>query len=745
MKQHHVCSLALLLALLILLCACTKPAEPVTALPLPDTQPGEAVQTAAPTVPVDTTQKEIEDEVYHLSYETLPLPGGVVRATALTIVGDKLIVGGLAESGTALAWTTLDGETKQLELPTSAEYLYAACPADGGGFWLLYGSLPAAYTDANGAAILNEQAEGRLGIAGYDKNLNLQYGLFLQNAYTGGTQRFTQLLKTDDGFMLLSASLLARVDMQGAELAQLEFDFKNDGWMAACMQQTGGALYVLAAARFSGSSDELWQLDAETLEQLDSTILADEDMYGLGLHPDGRLLLSGENAISAYDPATGEKETLFSLAELGIQIPATQIFPLAEGYLFFGPGDQELTFLLWQPGAQPERTLLQMAVVGKMYSWSLSEMVRTYNLSQSRYQIEYTTYAETPNDGDATYDALRTQIIAGDAPDLFCFCNDGLAAAAPLAAEDMCTDLLPLLDADETLTRGSILPFLLNALTQDGTLYELPLTFAVDTFVAPSRLIPEPGVTVAELETARQNAGSGYLPIESWNTPGNLLALSVPFYMGQYADKASASCNFQTQEFYDYLAWCKTWGGDGSIPPEPERAILRNTQIRSLQFLAGVSERAEQSWFDEPGYTYAGVPNETNCGSSFCLTCSIGISPQCRDIDGAWEFLRFAFAYAGEQTEDIPAGVEALHTQMDAYIAGEMTDWRGEPTVISQADADQFYALLDVVTVRKGSDEALKQIIQDEAAAYFDGACTAEQAAEKIQSRASLYLMEQYG
>ena len=41
-------------------------------------------------------------------------------------------------------------------------------------------------------------------------------------------------------------------------------------------------------------------------------------------------------------------------------------------------------------------------------------------------------------------------------------------------------------------------------------------------------------------------------------------------------------------------------------------------------------------------------------------------------------------------------------------------------------------------------DQALENILSEEADAYFAGATTAQQAAKIIQSRASLYLQEQY-
>ena len=88
--------------------------------------------------------------------------------------------------------------------------------------------------------------------------------------------------------------------------------------------------------------------------------------------------------------------------------------------------------------------------------------------------------------------------------------------------------------------------------------------------------------------------------------------------------------------------------------------------------------------------------------------------------------------------------MEALQNEFAQYEAGNRTDWYGNPETISDADEEKFLELLNSVTVLEGMDKSLEDILCEEAAAYFAGAVTAEQAAKTIQSRASVYLLEQY-
>ena len=111
-------------------------------------------------------------------------------------------------------------------------------------------------------------------------------------------------------------------------------------------------------------------------------------------------------------------------------------------------------------------------------------------------------------------------------------------------------------------------------------------------------------------------------------------------------------------------------------------------------------------------------------------------------MEGARAVLEYCFSYV--QAETIPANYALLCAELGEYIAGNRTDWRGEVQQVSEADAAQLDALLHSVSILEGLDAPLAQILQEEASVYFAGTIGAEQAAENIQNRASLYLKEQH-
>lgn len=159
-------------------------------------------------------------------------------------------------------------------------------------------------------------------------------------------------------------------------------------------------------------------------------------------------------------------------------------------------------------------------------------------------------------------------------------------------------------------------------------------------------------------------------------------------------------------------------------------------------WLAGRGETLAGLW-GAPGYTYIGYPTQTGSGSAYRVRSSLGVSGQCRDTDGARKFLHYCFSYL--QGDTLPANFALLQAEMEAYLAGNRTGWWGEELKITPEDAERFYALLDSITVLAGLDAPLEEILQEEAAAFFAGGTSLEQTQKSIQSRASLYLLEQYG
>lgn len=143
-------------------------------------------------------------------------------------------------------------------------------------------------------------------------------------------------------------------------------------------------------------------------------------MTGLGLCADGRLLLGDSQTIFAFTPETSEEETLLVWQELGVADTSEQIWQTDSGFFFYTPNLSALTVLRWMSGEALSKRILSLAIAGNTpVAGSFAQMIQNFNLSQDQYQIEYTIYSDTGLTDTQPTDLLRTQIMAGQSPDLY--------------------------------------------------------------------------------------------------------------------------------------------------------------------------------------------------------------------------------------------------------------------------------------------------------------------------------------
>ena len=715
--------IALLLLAALLLTGCQAPAAPAD----------EPIQDADAFPPVELVSEDgaapPATEERYPQYAAQPLPGGLEIATAQCAAHGQLYTGGLAGQEPGLYVQDEAGTETALELPEDAAYLYAAAPW-GDGCAVLCGSLPARYQDAAGSVISTENPENRHDLAFYNADGTLDHVTPLRETYDTALGSFRDMAVVDGGFVLLHPNHLVLVDEAGSQLASLALE---DGELARFLTVAAGkdGLYALKQDYDESVSTTLLMLDPATLA-VEAEELPDPAPCGLGTTADGTLLvnLPGDDGGVYARAADGSLTPVVSWADVGSPLEGRKLLPLGERILVFDLYETSLEQVAWLEGPRPAPEQLTLAYTGNSQILSL---VRLFNRSQQAYRVTATAYA------DAEMDRLRTEILAGNGPDLFCFGSMSSTSGLELGGlrpETVCADLGALLDTQ--LPRETFVPQALEAVQIDGGYYTLPLSFCISTLTAPSNLIPKQGLTLAELEAALDRAGD-LLPFESWMTAENLLALTCEFYLSRYVDREAGTCDFASQEFYDYLTWCKTWSGDGTISDTPQESLLRYSIVANPEHVITRREDGEPR-----NMTYVGFPVEEGYGHELYVPTQIGIAADTDHRTGAEAFVRFCVAeYPSLMEQDIPATVADLEAIIDRCSRGEVVDWDGTPQVLDEAALDQFRQLLENTTVVADTDATLRELVTDEAAYFFAGERTVEETAQLIQQRVTLYLQEQ--
>lgn len=366
----------------------------------------------------------------------------------------------------------------------------------------------------------------------------------------------------------------------------------------------------------------------------------------------------------------------------------------------------------------------------------LGAMVNSFNKSHENYKIKVRRYGDT---AETSVDLLRTEIIAGKAPDIYVFSTDWSSDVQIPLYED----LLPYLNADPDCGRETLVPSLFDVMTAEGTLCYLPADFYISSFTAPESIVGDrTSLTMAEAEEFTRTLGEEAVVFPRWMSREVLLSHVITSTYLDYVDFEEGTCDFANPEFVMMLEQCMKMQPDPNPSseakgPAVERpSLLFNSLIQSFDAFGGLHNLYGTD------YSFVGFPSEDGSGSRFRINTRLSISAGCKHKEAAWEFVRMALSEeVQESVDDLPV----IQSELDRRIEKAMNaDPEKGEIRLEQFEADKFNNLLNSITVMDvETDSVIFRIVGDEAARFFAGECTAEECARLIQSRVSIYVAEQ--
>lgn len=414
-----------------------------------------------------------------------------------------------------------------------------------------------------------------------------------------------------------------------------------------------------------------------------------------------------------------------------------------------------------------QRQTLKLAVMWLGYD--LRNDILDFNRNNPDCRIEVQDYSEfnTPDDYQAGMTKLTTEIISGKMPDILAV--DGLPLKQ-YGAKGLLEDLLPYLDADTELGgREALVQPVLNAMLQDGKLYQVASNFGVNTATTSKRLAGDvTGWTLSEARAALEQLPEGATLMDAYTTRETLLRVLCNWNLGSYVNWETGECSFDTGEFAKLLEFAMLAPKEINIDDDNWQAYEERTRIREGMQLMSVSSfydwysilDQKANWGDD--LIYVGMPSEDRNGNSFSLDSGLAMSSKCANKDAAWKFLRGRLTGDTSYRWSFPINQSAFDAFMkeamtpDTYTDEngnvveypklEYTDATGETVQImamTQEDYDQFMELLQSTTKLADYDEAIMNIVMDEAQAFLDGNRSADDVAKAVQSKVKFHVNEQ--
>lgn len=405
-----------------------------------------------------------------------------------------------------------------------------------------------------------------------------------------------------------------------------------------------------------------------------------------------------------------------------------------------------------------EKTELVLGIADN--SWSsgaslldkIDQVVLSYNRTHPNSHVTVKEYAED------SLTNLQLELMNGKGPDILLE-RESFFDMETLMAKGAVEDLAPYLADGSQISGEDILPGILDLITENGRISRIPLSFSAGIMILPK---DKAGEIMTPEETIRFLAQDKHQYVDMFIWPDRfLIHLLSGAEMERYVDTDSKSCSFDSQEFVGLLEEAAELADKQMIMKRSDRfEPFRSGQLGAivddlncmgdyLCIRACLSDIAD----------IAGCPNSRReLRYPARLYDWLGINSASKHKDAAWGFVEFCLAYMS-RSDDVADRFAVTKDKFyrQTLFAGDDDSGSLSYQILGNHFLESGYGAADISPVTQEETEFLRQlpehlylyedqdllrVISEEAAAYFAGDISAEEAAKRIQNRAALVLGE---
>lgn len=458
-------------------------------------------------------------------------------------------------------------------------------------------------------------------------------------------------------------------------------------------------------------------------------------------------------------------EKLIDFANSGLS-GINRITPIADGDFICCEGNKIFRLSERDESEFAELQEITLAVAGQT-DYIFQSKVSDFNSQSNLYRITMKNYFdgyEHSIEGleSAAHD-LEIDIISGNIPDMVWINTNEINK---LSSKGAFADLYEFMDNDRKFSRDTFLQNYLEATETNGHLYSIAPTFLIKTIAAKSKLVRETNWTFDEFKAVYDSHSDD---MELFETANNRIAVFdfLTNSCADFFDYGTHSCSFDSDDFINILEFSAQFPSVDEY--DFEKSSCRNeTALLSLLFINSFRDInvQKQGIFGED-MTFAGFPSENGNGSVILLPNQFAIMENSDNKDGAWEFIKsflsddnfrqnadgipvteIGFNIAMDEALERPYYIDDLsgkkmymdETGVDSYT-NQIINNISPMTESEQKVYEQFVRSINIAS--SAGDRVIESIVREERDAFFAGECSAQQCADRIQTRVSIMLSEQ--
>ena len=507
---------------------------------------------------------------------------------------------------------------------------------------------------------------------------------------------------------------------------------------------TAGGQIVICATSSDRINHDLLTVDMESQDWSKDKIHlgAAAGLYG-GLNKD--FYRFDSSVLYGYAAGGQEGIPVFNWSDMGLGTSEVHIGECTDGrFVVLAASSNQTEVLSYEMAVLTEgvdkRELLSM--VSLTATPGLVQAVSDFNKTNDRYKVELTEYFPyAQNVSNEEWDNailnLNTRIISGDMPDILDMSN---LSVQIYQSKGLLEDLYPYMEKDPEIRTEDYFENVFEAISLDGKLPYLTDGVAISTMLAGADVVDgNNGWTIQDLEKVLDTYGA--------NSINNLSGASFLKIMlqtdGSFIDWNLGKCSFDTPEFVKMLEFA------GKIQESSQNGFggteMSDTYAAAYEAVLSVYHITKYRNYFNGNLKFPGLPGDGGEYHAIKPEVKVGISSSSTRKEGAWEFVRTLL------TEDhqmscmmLPIHRRAFDKVTQAAVEGKsIWTWIYEDGKATKEDVELTKQLLNSAAYVENDNQTLEALILEEAGEYFSGARSAWETAERIQSRASLYINEQ--
>lgn len=590
-------------------------------------------------------------------------------------------------------------------------------------------------------------------------------------------------VESKDGSLFLSNgnTYIWIFDRDGNHLADIKLDSNSEygGYINAFgVMRDGRAAYILRGNNglVLHIYDEAKKDFNEIYENLPS------DCWNTGITPGIQegVLLCGQSALYEYNPSTQDYIEITKWLDANLTGDFVNMaFPLEGGNIAVYYNDwntNESSVVVLKKTLASEIKQKETITLGCMWLvQTLQSAVVNFNKTNEQYEIVIKNYSENIDwtketayeDYNTAMKQIQIDIATGNGPDLFTAIDVDMEL---MAEKGVIEDLSPYIQNSQIINSSDLIEPVLNAYITNGILCSIPSTFWIITLTGrTSEVGKKSGWTLDEMIAyANQYPDSELFGNISNST---MLSYCIMYDLDSYLNWETGECKFETDQFKKVLELAKTYPNEDELTDEysePE-ALRTHTSLLSSLVLTGPQDwQMMGKMFDEP-VTAIGFPSNDSKGILISSNDGLCINVSSKNKEAAWSFIESLFT---GNNVDNAEGFFTKKSLYDAALEKAMTpiylrdqdgnvlmDENGNPKEVlkggrsygdiliecysvKQEEADAIWQTINQIDGTTKYNAQLMNIIEEEAAPFFQDQKTVDEVMDIIQSRVKIYVNE---